>query len=88
MSTQSRRATIAEEFRDAVDALRSGATATAEEIIISFASDMDTPPGGEDCTEAILAALEWGLKKYGLNILGGYRFFRALARLGRILSTR
>ena len=41
-----------------------------------------------DCTEGLLSALGWGMRQYGLDILGGYSFFSGLARLNNALCSR
>jgi len=84
-------ATLSDRFREAVGELLSGSTNSAgpiEEIILLAESGIGgtaAASGADDSTESLLGALKWGLRKYGLDIYSGYRFFYALARLWSML---
>jgi hypothetical protein len=43
--------------------------------------------GGDDPTESLLGALEWGLRQYGLDIYNGCHFLRAFARRGSFIPS-
>lgn len=85
-------ATLSDRFRGAVDELLGGHTNSAvpmeEIILLSKSADIGgtaAASGADDSTEALLGALKWGLRQYGLVLYSGYRFFHALARLGSML---
>ena len=90
-------ATVFDRFRVAVDELlqlglgTSAVVAREEIILLSHSTDFGYDAAGSpphDCTEPLLAALKWGLGQYGLDLYSGFRFFHALARLGRMLPHR
>jgi hypothetical protein len=69
-------------FRRAVEQLVGGVQQAEAEIISLARAEAPAVEGSAtsaiDCTDLLLQALSWGLKKYGLNLIDGYNFFHSL----------